>query len=82
MYTSSWCAYVLALAVLPRLVLPAPIPASVAPPTLSSSRTSNKPKKGGVKLPFLRRRVAGRQDTQDDDDVLGGTVGLGDSADL
>ncbi|RPD62529.1 acid protease [Lentinus tigrinus ALCF2SS1-7] len=80
MYTSSWCAYVLALAVLPRLVLAAPIPATVAPPTLSSSRTT-KPKKGGVKLPFLRRRVVGRQTTQDDD-VLGGTVGLGDNADL
>ncbi|KAI0720597.1 aspartic peptidase domain-containing protein [Cerioporus squamosus] len=81
MYTSSWCAYVLALAVLPRLVLAAPLPASVAPPTLSSSRTSTKPKKGGLKLPFLRRRVVGRQNTQDDD-VVGGTVGLGDSADL
>ncbi|TFK93100.1 acid protease [Polyporus arcularius HHB13444] len=80
MYTSSWCAYVLALAALPRLVLAAPLPASVAPPTLSSSRTSTKPKKGAVKLPFLRRRVAGRQNA--DEDVLGGTVGLGDSADL
>ncbi|EIW59326.1 acid protease [Trametes versicolor FP-101664 SS1] len=70
MYTSSWCA--LALALLPALVSAIPLPAQTTP----------KARKGGVVLPFNRhsRRVAAR--ATDDSDVLGGTVGLGDSADL
>ncbi|KAL1950468.1 hypothetical protein VTO73DRAFT_5592 [Trametes versicolor] len=70
MYTSSWCA--LALAILPALVSAIPLPAQTTP----------KARKGGVVLPFNRhsRRVAAR--ATDDSDVLGGTVGLGDSADL
>ncbi|KAI0826929.1 acid protease [Trametes gibbosa] len=70
MYTSSWCALVLLLA--PALVPAVPLPA----------RTSHHPRKGGVVLPFHRhsRRVVARD--ADDGDVLGGSVGLGDSADL
>ncbi|KAH9851796.1 acid protease [Lenzites betulinus] len=70
MYTSSWCALVLLLA--PALVPAIPLPA----------RTPQNLRKGGVVLPFNRhsRKVAAR-DT-DDGDVLGGSVGLGDSADL
>ena len=83
MYTSSRCAYVLALALLPYLVAAIPIPASVSAPTLSSSRKATKPKKGGIVLPFKRRSVVGREDAEPEDgDVLGGSVGLGNSADL
>ncbi|KAI0647939.1 hypothetical protein C8Q79DRAFT_540228 [Trametes meyenii] len=72
MYTSSWCA--LALAVLPALDFVHAVPL----PGASTVKT----RKGGVTLPFLRhsRRVAARDG--DDGDVLGGSVGLGDSADL
>ncbi|KAI0372286.1 acid protease [Pilatotrama ljubarskyi] len=72
MYTSSWCALV--LVVFPALVSALPVP----------GQTSQNPKRGGVVLPFIKhpRRVAVRDAEPEDGDVLGGTVGLGDSADL
>ncbi len=115
MYTSSWCAYALALAALfPLLADAVPVPAprvisaptlnhrnatkprkggavlpfkrsSVAAPTLSSSKKNTKPKKGGVTLPFVknsRRVVESRQEKAKDGEVVGGTVGIGNSADL
>ncbi|KAI0632241.1 acid protease [Trametes polyzona] len=71
MYTSSWCTLFLVL--LPALVPALPLPART---------TSPRSRKGGIVLPFNRhsRRVAARD--ADDGEVLGGTVGLGDSADL
>ncbi|KAI0667633.1 acid protease [Trametes maxima] len=70
MYTSSWCALAVLLALDFVHALPLPGASTV------------KTRKGGVTLPFLRhsRRVAARDG--DDGDVLGGSVGLGDSADL
>lgn len=61
-----------------------PVPASVPAPLLRSSKssTSTRPKKGGIVLPFGRqqRREVKRQ--VKNGEVVGGEVGLGDSADL
>ncbi|KAI0763576.1 acid protease [Trametes elegans] len=80
MYTSSWCAtFALPLLLLPALVPALPVPGPSAAPALRS-------RKNGVVLPFIkhsrRLEVARRDAGSDDGDVLGGTVGLGDSADL
>lgn len=87
MYSSSRCSSLsLALLVLSllELALAVPLPASVPAPLLKSSKTSTstRPKKGGIVLPFGRqqRREVKRQTKNGD--VVGGEVGLGDSADL
>ena len=86
MSTSSRCSSLsLALLVLSivQLALAVPLPASIPAPLLKSSKssTSTKPKKGGIVLPFGRqRREVKRQDQNGD--VLGGEVGLGDNSDL
>ncbi|KAI0335768.1 acid protease [Cubamyces sp. BRFM 1775] len=77
MYTSSWCASVLGLGflVLPALVAAVPLPAT--------GRTLSR--KGAVVLPFIKHKHSRgllARDGDDDGDVLGGSVGLGDSADL
>ncbi|CDO69856.1 hypothetical protein BN946_scf184884.g15 [Trametes cinnabarina] len=74
MYTSSWCALVLGLVVAPALVPAAPLPAT--------GQTS--PRKSSVVLPFNRHKHSRRVVARDANggDVLGGSVGLGDSADL
>ena len=83
MYPSSWCpaalVLVLATALVPDLASAIPVPADA--PALSSTRTSAKPKKGGVTIPFQRqRRLAER--AAPEGNVVGGSVGLGDSQDL
>ena len=58
---------------------------AVSAPTLSSSKKNTKPKKGGVTLPFVSsksRRLAERQENAKDGEVVGGSVGIGNSADL
>ena len=56
MYTSSWCAYVLALALFPYLSAAVPVPGSISAPTLSH-RNATRPKKGSVVLPFKRNTI-------------------------
>ena len=85
MYASSWCssAFLLVLAALPHLyVSAAPLPAPIDAPALASSRSSAKPKKGGVVLPFQRKQRALVDRAAPEGDIVGGSIGLGDSQDL
>ncbi|KAI8978756.1 acid protease [Trametes punicea] len=73
MYTSSWCAFVLGLVVLPAFVSAVPLTAP--------GRTS--PRTGSIVLPFSRHKHSRRVVARDaDDGDVGGEVGLGDNADL
>ena len=81
MYASSWCssalALVLASALLPHLAA-APLPDAHA---VHSPRTQLvRQKKGGVKLPFRKQKLARR--AAPEGNIAGGSIGLGDSQDL
>ena len=82
MYASSWCSsaltLVLASALLPHLAAAAPLPDAHA---VHSPRTQLvRQKKGGVKLPFRKQKLARR--AAPEGNIAGGSIGLGDSQDL
>ena len=71
-------ALVLASALLPHLAAAAPLPDAHA---VHSPRTQIvRQKRGGVKLPFRKQKLARR--AAPEGNIAGGSIGLGDSQDL